>query len=129
MAGPRWVRLDVDYFHNPKALAAGRDGRDLHLASICWVGRYLTDGHIPADAVPAIASDAGVSPRAVARAVDRITASGLWLPTDGADFYLKDFTEMNGTRTDVERERDSWRERQRRYRNRQQTEGHGHVTP
>ena len=115
MAGPRWVRLDVDYFHNPKALVAGRDGRDLHLASICWVGRYLTDGHIPADAVRAIAADAGV--RNISPAVERVTAAGLWLPTEH-DFYLKDFVEMNGSRADVEREREMYRQRQQRYRRR-----------
>jgi hypothetical protein len=119
MAGPRWVRLDVDYFANPKALTAGRDGRDLHLASICWVGRYLTDGYIPGDVVDALAREAGV--RTVAPAVDRAVAAGLWLPAGngtGPGFLLHDFTEMNGTRADVERERDLFRQRQQRYRNR-----------
>lgn len=126
MAGPRWVRLDVDYFHNPKVLAAGRDGRDLHLASICWVGRYLTDGFIPYDAVDALARDAGVrAPGAVERAV----IAGLWLPSDnghGAGYDLHDFVEMNGSRVDVEREREQWRERQRRARAKQKSrESHG----
>ena len=49
MSGTRWVRLDADYFRNPKVLAAGRDGRDLHLASICWMeGKDQLDGLIPA---------------------------------------------------------------------------------
>lgn len=121
MAGPRWVRLDVDYFHNPKALAAGRDGRDLHLASICWVGRYLTDGHIPADAIAAIASDAGLDGRHRQHALERTVFARLWVP-NGDGFELHDFTEMNGTRADAEREREQFRARQRRYRQRQ---GHG----
>jgi len=120
MAGSnRWVRLDVDYFGNPKALAAGRDGRDLHLASICWVGRFLTDGHIPVGAIEDIAHAAGLNRRQRDRALERAATSGLWLPTDGHDFYLKDFTDLNGTRADVERERAQWRERQRRARSRQ----------
>lgn len=117
MAGPRWVRLDVDYFHNPKALAAGRNGRDLHLASICWVGSQLTDGHIPVAAVPSIAADAGLTVRQQKAAVERAVISGLWLPTQH-DFYLKDFVEMNGSRADVERERELYRQRQQRYRRR-----------
>jgi hypothetical protein len=114
MAGPRWVRLDVDYFHNPKVLAAGRDGRDLHLASICWVSRYLTDGHIPGEALDAIAHDAGLPPRQRPLAVERALVAGLWLPT-GVGYELKDFVEMNGSRAEAEHERELYRERQRRY--------------
>jgi hypothetical protein len=112
MAGTRWVRLDVDYFRNPKTLAAGRDGRDLHLASICWVGAQLTDGVIPGAAVPMICRDAGVDGQAVGLAV----AAGLWTPNGGASYELHDFINMNGSRADVEREREAWRERQRRAR-------------
>jgi hypothetical protein len=118
MAGSRWIRLDVDYFHNPKVLTAGRDGRDLHLASICWVGRYLTDGHIPAEAFDQIAHDAGLDKRQRGRALDGSINAGLWVP-NGHGFELHDFTVMNGTRAEVDRERDAWRDRQRRYRSRQ----------
>jgi hypothetical protein len=118
MAGPRWVRLDVDYFGNPKALSAGLHGRVLHLASICWVARFLTDGHIPADAVEAIARDAGLTATSIPRSVQRVADAGLWVP-NGNGFDLHDFVEMNGSKSDVERERAQWRERQRRARSRQ----------
>lgn len=118
MAGPRWIRLDLDYFANPKTLSAGRDGRDLHLASLCWVGRYLTDGLIPPEAVEAIARDAGLVSRSRARAVERVQDAGLWVP-NGAGWEVHDFVEMNGSRADVEHERDQWRARQRRARSRQ----------
>jgi len=118
MAGSRWVKLDVDYFANPKALAAGRNGRDLHLASICWVARYLTDGFVPADAVKSIAADAGLNgPR---DAVDRVVSAGLWIP-NGHGYDIKDYVETNGSRADVERARDLYRIRQRRYRERRET--------
>jgi hypothetical protein len=108
------VQLDVDRFRNPKTLAAGRDGRDLHLASICWVAAQLTDGNIPAQAVPAICYDAGVDQAAVGLAV----GAGLWIPNGGTSYELHDFVNMNGSRADVEREREAWRERQRRARSR-----------
>ena len=117
-AGQRWVRLDVDYYHNPKALAAGPGGRALHLASICWVGAQLTDGVIPAPAVPMILHDAGVD----RTAVDLVVAAGLWTPNGGTSFELHDFVNMNGSRADVERERERWRERQRAFRSRQQSQ-------
>lgn len=115
MAGTRWVRLDVDYFRNRKALAAGRDGRDLHLASICWVGGQLTDGHIPSTALPTILGDAGVR----SSAVNRVVAAGLWVP-NGDGFHLHDYVEMNGTRAEVEQERAAYLDRQRRYNRKRQ---------
>lgn len=117
MAGNRWVRLDVDYFHNPKVVTAGRNGRDLHLASICWVGRYLTDGHIPGDVVPLIGSDAILTSDQRGRAVERAVEAGLWIPV-GSGFDLKDFVEMNGSKADADREREQWRLRQKQYRSR-----------
>ena len=113
MAGHRWVRLDVDYFQNPKTLAAGPGGRGLHLASICWSGRYLTDGHIPGAALPSLLGEAGVR----RPAADRLVEAGLWVP-NGDGFHIHDYTEMNSTRSEIESERISWRERQQRSRNR-----------
>ena len=118
----RWVRLDVDYFSHPRAIAAGRDGRALHLASICWCGSQLTDGHIPAGAVPTLCQMAGVS----RTAVGKVVAAGLWQPTDGHDFYVKDYLDRNPSKGEVEQEREGWRFRQQRKRNR---DSHGRYLP
>ena len=115
MAGTRWVRLDVDYFTNPKCVKVGPSGRQLHLASICWVGQHLTDGHIPGDVVPTLCRLAGVNHKSV----DKLIAAGLWERTE-QDFYVKDYLEMNTSRADTEREREMWRQRQRRFRDRQE---------
>ena len=122
MAGWRWIRLDVDYFRNPKTLAAGRDGRDLHLASICWVGGQLTDGLIPASAVSTIATEAGLTARQVGPAIERAVDARLWVPNGGTSFELHDYVEMNGSRSEVERERERWRAAQRRARARRNGE-------
>lgn len=122
MAGVRWVRLDVDYFHNPKVLTAGRAGRDLHLASICWVGSQLTDGHIPTQVVPMLIRDAGVR----RDAVDAVCDAGLWIP-NGSSFHLHDFVTMNGSRAEVEHERELNRARQRAFRARQLDQQRGET--
>lgn len=110
MAGTRWVRLDVDYFRNSKTLAVGRDGRAAHLASICWVGGQETDGHIPLDAVPTIISDAGAS----RRTVERLLATGLWLP-NGDGYVLHDYLAIgNPSKESIEAERLRWREAKRK---------------
>jgi hypothetical protein len=114
VAGTRWVRLDVDYFQNPKILAAPYDAVVLHLASICWCASQLTDGHIPVTAVPLLCSQAKVSRRAVTRAV----TAGLWISTGGGDYYVKDYLDYQQSRGDVEAERERWRLRQQRKRDR-----------
>lgn len=115
MAGGRWVRLDVDYFHNPKVLTAGRNGRDVHLASICWMGRFENDGLIPDSAVRAIADEAGLTWRTRDAAVEAVVDAGLWIPV-GCGFELKDYLESNPSKAQRQRERDATRARLQRYR-------------
>jgi hypothetical protein len=106
MAGPRWVRLDVDYFTNPKMARAGKDGRALHMASICHAGGQLTDGHITTELVPSLCALAGVRPAAVGRLV----AIGLWVPvSDG--YLIHDYLAMQDSRLKVETKRKQAAER------------------
>jgi len=118
MASDRWVRLDVNYFGNPKIRAAGRDARDLHLASICFVGRYMTDGYIAPDVVEDIARDARVTRRVLVTAIGSVVDAGLWIP-NGEGFELHDYLAMNPTRAEVEKSKQLFRDRQKRYRDRQ----------
>jgi len=118
MAGPRWVKLDVDYFRNPKAAAVGRAGRDLHLASICYAGAHLTDGHIPTSVLRIVLTDADVPRSTVGTLVD----AGLWVP-NGDGWTIHDYTAMQGTRAEVEARmaddrarKAAWREARRRER-------------
>lgn len=74
MAG--WVKLDEGFFLHPKALAAGRDARDLYLAALCWSNQQQTDGVVPAYALPMVASFAGVTD--FDQAASRLVEVGLW---------------------------------------------------
>ena len=125
MAGTRWVRLDVDYFENPKTLGVGRAGRELHLRSICWAQRYLTDGELPAAAVVELTRHAGLSPARRAAVEELLVTHRLWIPTENG-YELHDFVSMNGTRAQAEAERAGWRNRQRA--SRAARGGNGDVT-
>jgi hypothetical protein len=114
MSGERWVRIDCDYLSNPKVLAAGRDARDLHLASILYVGQHELDGLIPAQAVPQLVRALGVRPHVI----EALTAAGLWVPNGGATFELPGYLERNPSKETRERERVRWRENKRRQRER-----------
>lgn len=119
MAGQRWVRLDADYFTNPKAQAAGLQGRALHLASICWSATHLTDGVIPVEMVPVLLQMSGVR----RDAVDRVVTARLWIPVDN-DYLIHDYTDMQPSRASVEESRKAAAERQSKWR-RQHRAGDG----
>lgn len=109
-----WVRLDVDYFTNPRVLTAGNAGRDLHLAAICWAGAHETDGVIPAQAVPLITSTANVPRTALQSAL----GAGLLVVVDGSTLAVRDYLDRNPSREQVTAQRERWRKAQRRHRER-----------
>lgn len=118
MAGrSRWVRLDVNYFSHPKVLAAGRDGRDLHLAAICYSAHHRTDGHLAPEVMNTILLSAGVKQNAI----DLAVAAGLLTP-NGHGWVVHDFLDHQESREEglaaAERARAGGRERQRRFRER-----------
>jgi len=106
MAGTRWIRLDVEYFGNPKMARAGKDGRLLHLASMCHAGAHLTDGHIAGELVATLCQQAGVRPVTV----DRLVNVGLWVPVDDG-FLIHDYLAMQDSRLKVESKRKAAAER------------------
>ena len=117
MAGPRWVRLDVDYFRNPKMQTVGLRGRALHLAGVCYCAAQLTDGHIPSTAVAGLLADAAV-PRST---VEQLVAANLWIQV-GDGYLVHDFVAMNGTKADVLTRIEAAKKRKEKWRqNRQET--------
>lgn len=107
-----WVRLDDGFFRHPKARAAGKDGRALFVAGLCWSADNLTDGFIPTASLAQVLHDAEVRAPTVVRLVD----AGLWEPTD-VGWHIHDFLDFNKSREAVLKERDAWRKRQTRARN------------
>lgn len=85
-----WVKLDDQFFRNPKALAAGKDGRALYLAGVCFCAAQLTDGWLATEALPGVAADAGVKV-SVARLLERV---GLWEQGVGG-FWIHDYLKYN----------------------------------
>lgn len=71
-----WVKIDDGFFLHPKAIAAGRDGRDIFLAAICWSNQQMTDGIVPAHTLPLIAALAGVAD--YDQAAQKLCDAGLW---------------------------------------------------
>ena len=85
-----WVKLDDQFFINPKARAAGLEGRALAAASWCYCAMQRNDGIFPADDVSIIAAMAGV-PQDIG---DRLVAVGLWHRV-GDQIEVHDYLEHN----------------------------------
>lgn len=69
-----WVKLDDQFFINPKARAAGLEGRAMFLAGLCYCSANRTQGLIITEAVPLVAVMADVDPSAV----DALCRENLW---------------------------------------------------
>lgn len=86
-----WVKIDDAFLRHPKARAAGKDGRALFIAGLCWCATHGTDGRIEAYDLPVIAAEADVRPAATAR---RLVDVGLWEATDGG-WLVHDYLDYN----------------------------------
>lgn len=88
-----WAKLDDGFFRHPKSRAAGKDGRALFVAGLCWAAAHLTDGHIGTAELGLIAAEAEVRPGATVR---RLVETGLWEAcADG--WRIHDFHDFNPT--------------------------------
>lgn len=92
-----WVRIDDQFFRHPKATAAGRDGRSLFIAGLCYCASQLTDGHITKAALMLVAADAGVK-HTVAKT---LVECGLWVEDGRHGFFVHDFLEYNPSADEV----------------------------
>jgi hypothetical protein len=91
-----WVKLDDQFFLNPKSVSAGKDGRALYLAGLCYCASQLTDGFIATKALPMIAASAGVK-ISQARVLERF---GLWEEGIGG-FWVHDYLTYNPKASEV----------------------------
>lgn len=91
-------------------LRAGRDARDLWLASVTWCNKHLTDGYFPPEALPTLAGMAwGNDSKLLANCQElakRLLDVCLW-EFDGQQYKVHDFLEYNPTKDQVETTREA----------------------
>lgn len=117
-----WAQLDDEFFRHPKARAAGKDGRALYLAALCYSASQLTDGFVPHNALAVIAAEAEVRPSLARRLVD----VGFWHEAghgckacpqpQGDGWVIHDYLERQTSRAEVEAKRAEWRDKKKRWR-------------
>ena len=104
-------RVDDGFGNHPKTLGLSLEAVGLWTLAGAWCMRYLTDGHIPTEAVRAITTRQQPSRDLVAR--------NLWVPIDDG-YQFVDWAQYQRTRGQVEAERErsrkrlaDWRQRKR----------------
>lgn len=102
-----YAKVDDRFFTNPKARAAGLEGRALFLAGLCHCSAHLTDGHIRADMLPVIAAEAEVQPSVA----DLLVTVDMWEATEGG-WSVVNYLEWNQSKDQVENKRAKDAERQ-----------------
>lgn len=112
-----WVKIDDQFFIKPRARKAGKDGRALFFAGLCYCAANRTDGQIVTSAVPLVASFAEVEPTVA----DLLVDIGLWT-ADQDGFQVIDFLKFNPSREQLEADAAAAAERQSRARSRRESQ-------
>lgn len=122
-----YAQLDDEFFRHPKARAAGKDGRVLYLAGLCYAANQLTDGYIPRAALPVVAAEAEVRSTVARRLVD----VGLWHgeghdckvcpQPPGVGWVIHGYLDWQTSRAEVEEKRAKWRDKKQGWRSRRES--------
>lgn len=100
------IQIEDDFFDHPKVLSVSKDAKLLSIAAICYAGRMLTDGFIPAGAVVVLAAKTGVlNPKS---AVAELIAARLWEVAEGG-YRSHDYLDYNTSAEKVRAKRDAAR--------------------
>lgn len=92
-----WVKLDDQWMDHPKIVRAGRDARDMWLASITWCSKHLTDGYFPKELLPSLAVMAGVDVANCQTFANTLLHVCLWEMHDD-QYYIHDYLDYNPTK-------------------------------
>ncbi len=125
-----WARLDDAILDNPKIGLIGPLGFALHVASITWCSRNLTDGHVTRSQARLLL-DLSDMPVAVNDVIAELLAVRLWEATD-VGYRLHDYLDYNPSRTQVLADREAARVRKVRSRRASHSDtrrGHGVSSP
>lgn len=106
-----WVRLDDGFTEHKKVLGLSDAAFRLHVHTLCYCARMLTDGCI------ARVWLCGGKGKKLPKAVDELVESGLWHTDDSGDFRVHDYLSYQPSRSQVKQRQQRAAERMARVRN------------
>lgn len=89
-----WIKLDDNWMDHPKIIRAGRDARDMWLASITWCAKHLTDGYFPKNLLPQLAVMAGIDVANCQSFANVLLEVCLW-DASGDQYIVHDYLDYN----------------------------------
>ncbi len=101
-----WVKLDDDFFENPKTGPLSKSAKLLYLAGLTYCAKSLTDGRIDARGVKVVRALAEASAKTVAE----LEAAGRW-EKNGNGYIVHDYLDYNPPAAKVLAQRKAARER------------------
>ena len=116
-----WVKLDDQFPQHPKVVQVGPLGIAMQVAGLCYCSRFLTDGFIPASAVPTFMDFSELDEHAFNgfgnvcwKAVGKLLDAGMWEKAEGG-YQIHDYLAYQPSRAKAMEERESNRIRQERF--------------
>lgn len=97
-----WFKVDDAFALSPKVMQAGNQAIGLWVRAGAWSMQQLTDGHIPAEIVPAL----GGRPRDA----QALTTAGLWDTAEGG-YQFHDWDKYQPAKTKLQADREATRQR------------------
>lgn len=131
-----WVKVDDHLADHPKVLGLGKLAPlalALQIRALCYCSRYLTDGRVPAGAIPGLLDgfdawgiETASVPGMFAIGVEAdeldwpamMVRAGLWERLRGGDYLIHDYLDYNPSRESVLLEREGNKRRQKNFRKR-----------
>jgi hypothetical protein len=96
-----WAKIDDRFPRHPKVLRVGGDAAWLYVAGLCYANEHLTDGRIPALAVPTLTDR-----KRPMELAEKLVSVRLW-ERDGEDFLIHDYHDENDTADMVRAKREA----------------------
>src|SRR5882757_9587617 len=98
-----WVRIDDNFPHHPKVIAAGPVAMALYVSAICYSNAYLTNGFVTKVSLKALLP--WPSRTAMSRAVSVLVAAELWAVVEGG-YQIHDYLDYQPSRAQIIGERE-----------------------
>lgn len=96
-----WLRIDDGFGEHEKIIDLSDRSFRLHVVSLCYCARNLTDGKLTAKRVAAVCAITGARRANLAELVD----AGLWIENGSDGYIIKDYLEYNPTAEEAKKRR------------------------
>lgn len=108
-----WLKISDEFLEDDTVLELKDRGYRLHVSAMVYSSRNLTDGVISVRSIKVLEA---ILAYPLSKFVAELIDSGLWIPTVGGGYEIKNFLKYNPPASEVKARRDRDAARQRKHR-------------